>query len=499
MGIADYLALLRKRWVTVLIMAIAGLVVAGLASFAMTPTYQATAQVFVSVRGDDTTGDLAQGNEFTVKQVKSYTELVKSPRVLEPVIEELGLDTSPSALAKQVSAESPLDTVLINITVSNEEPDLAASAADAIADSLATVVSELEGSDDSESPVQISTVRPATVPDAPASPNTPLNLAIGLVVGLLCGLGIALLREVLDTRVRTQEDVRATTDAPIIGTVGFDEEAPDRPLIVQESPQSPRAESFRRLRTNLQFLALGDRKAVVMVSAIPGEGKTTTCINLAIALADAGTRVLLIDADLRRPAVARYLGIEGSIGLTTVLIGKVALSDATQPWGNANLQVLPAGQVPPNPSELLGSDRMVSLLASVGEAYDLVLLDTAPLLPVTDGTVLAKLTGGAVVVVGAGIAHRPQLEEALDALHTVNAQVLGLVVNRLPANDGAGQYSYDYRSDDVVEHREESHYRPRPGSPSDPLAGHGPQHRRPAPAEPEVEVAVPSAGQPPMP
>jgi capsular exopolysaccharide synthesis family protein len=345
--------------------------------------------------------------------------------------------------------------VLINITVADRSPELAASIADAIADSLATVVRELETPlDGGQSPVQLSTVRAATVPESPTSPNLTLNVVLGLLIGIAIGVGAAVLRELLNTRVRTVEDVEAVTDASVLGAIGYEPDAPNRPLIVQESPQSMRAEAFRRLRTNLQFLSVeGQTNAIVMTSALPGEGKSTTTINLAITLADAGQRVALIDADLRRPSIAKYMGIEGSVGLTTVLIGRAGVEDVIQPWGNGNLDVITSGQIPPNPSELLGSRRMAAFVDELTSLYDVVLIDTSPLLPVTDGAILARLVGGAVVVVGAGTIHKAQLEDALETLMTVNAKVLGMVVNRVPVRSG-GAYAYhyyEYTSDEVPE------------------------------------------------
>ncbi|MHA7619991.1 polysaccharide biosynthesis tyrosine autokinase [Cellulosimicrobium cellulans] len=447
MELKDYLLLLRRRWVTVAVAAALGLVLAGAYSLLSTPTYSARSQVYVSVQGSDSTTDLLQGSNFTVRQVKSYIELVTSPRVLDPVVDELGLADDAASLAQRVQADSPLDTALVNVTATDESPQLAAEIANATARSLASVVAELEtpvGGGDS--PVQISTVRAASVPTAPASPNLRLNLVLGLVIGLAVGVAVAVVRELLDTRVRSTADVEDVTDAPVLGVIGYEADAPEHPLIVQESPQAVRAEAFRRLRTNLQFLELGPAaRTYVMTSALPGEGKTTTSVNLAITLADSGQRVVLVDADLRRPAVARYLGIEGSVGLTTILIGKVAVEDAVQPWGNGNLDVIASGQIPPNPSELLGGESMAQLLERLRTEYDVIVVDTPPLLPVTDAAILAKGVGGAIVVVGAGTVHRNQLETALSALGTVGVRPLGIVVNRVPVKGpGAGPYEYGY-------------------------------------------------------
>ena len=445
MELGDYLTILRKRWVSILLITVLAVGGAVAATLLATPTYQAKSQVFVSVRTGGSTADLLQGSNFTQNQVKSYTDLVTSARVLIPVIEQLHLATNPDTLAKSITADSPLDTVLINITVSDVNPQVASDVANATADSLGTQVTALEKPDGAEpSPVAISTIRTATAPIAPATPNKKLNLALGLLVGLALGVGLAVLREVLDTQIRTEADVQKVTDASVIATIGFDGDAPKHPLIVQSNPHSHRSEAFRRLRTNLQFLDVSGRpKTIVVTSAMPGEGKTTTAINLAITLADAGSRVALLDADLRRPSVAEYMGLEGAVGLTTVLIGQAELADVIQPWGDGSLHVLPSGQIPPNPSELLGSRPMEDLLAVLTSRYDIVLIDTPPLLPVTDAAILAKLAGGALVVIGADRLHRQQLGQALGSLETVGARVLGLVLNRL-AHKQAGGYSYSY-------------------------------------------------------
>jgi capsular exopolysaccharide synthesis family protein len=440
----EYLDVLRKRWVTIVATVAVALLAAGTVLLTMTPIYRASSQVYVAARGGASLDEMIQGSNFTVRKVKSYAELATSPRVLEPVIETVGLDDSVTSLAARIEAEQPADTVLITLSVSDSSPEIAAQTADAIAENLSVVVPDLERfAENTQPPVAISVVRNATVPAQPVSPNATLTIALGMLLGVFAGVGLAFLREALDTKIRSQADVQKLTDASIIGGITFDDEVVDHPLIVQESPGAPRAEAFRRLRTNLQFLeATGDARIFVITSALPGEGKSTTSINLAITLADAGSRVLLVDADLRRPSVSGYLGLEGSVGLTTILIGKVGLADAVQPWGTSTLDILPSGQVPPNPSELLGSPTMAALLGELEDAYDVVIIDTAPLLPVTDGAILAKMTGGAVVVVGAGITHRPQLTEAFGALRTAGTKVLGVVVNRLAPVERPG-YAYE--------------------------------------------------------
>ena len=188
------------------------------------------------------------------------------------------------------------------------------------------------------------------------SPNVLRNLAAGLILGLLLGIAVAIARRLLDTKVRNEADLELVTSVPVLGVVPFDSDAEAHPVVIRDDPLSVRAEAVRRLRTNLQFVEAAEQsRSVVVTSSIPGEGKSTAALNLAASLSDAGLNVVLVDADLRRPSIARYVGLEGSVGLTTVLIGEADLDDVLQPWGESTLRVLPSGQVPPNPSELLGS------------------------------------------------------------------------------------------------------------------------------------------------
>lgn len=448
MELRDYLAIVRKRWISIALITTLITAAAVAVTLVTPPVYTARSQVYVSVRTGDTTTDLLQGSSFSQRQVKSYTDLVSTPLVLTPVIEHLDLATTPDELATSVSADSPLDTSLINIHASHGDAQTASDIANAVAESLSRQVTALEEPEDGPSPVEISTVRTATAPLTPSSPNLKLNIALGLLVGLALGFGLALLREVLDTRVRTVDDVRSVTPASILTSMAHDEDSTGKPLVVQTDPHSPRAEAFRRLRTNLQFLDVAERlSAIVVTSSLPTEGKSTVAVNLAITLSDAGSRVVIVDADLRRPSVAEYMGVEGQVGLTTVLIGKASLDDVVQPWGNGNLHVLPSGQVPPNPSEMVGSTAMAWVISELTKRYDLVIIDTPPLLPVTDAAILARLVDGALVVTGANRLHRHELADAMGSLEAVGARVLGVVVNHLARKHGEG-YSYHYYGSD---------------------------------------------------
>ncbi|KGN42379.1 cell shape-determining protein [Knoellia aerolata DSM 18566] len=288
------------------------------------------------------------------------------------------------------------------------------------------------------------------------SPHPPRNLALGLVLGILAGFGAAVVKHLLDTKLRTKEDVEGMTNAVVLGGIPYDDDASKHPLIIQADPHAGRAEAFRSLRTNLQFVdATEHPRVIVVTSSIAGEGKSTTTANLALAMAESGANVCVVEGDLRRPRLLAYLGLEGSVGLTDVLIGRYELDDVLQPFGAHSLTVLGAGATPPNPSELLGSTAMRDVLDELRRRFDFVLIDGAPVLPVTDSTVLTRLTDGAIVVAGSGVVTKDQFEHALETFQTVNGVVLGVVLNRVPRqNRGAYyDYRYEYRPEGAVSSR----------------------------------------------
>lgn len=445
MDLRDYLRFLRRHWILIFTATLLGLLCGGGATMLVKPTYTANTQLFVSIQNSGTVQELQQGNTFSQARVQSYVKTVTTPVVLQPAIDALGLSMSPGELSKQVKASTDLNTVLINISVENSSAVQAAATAQAVADSLIRAVDTLEKpKTGGTSPVGLSIITPAIAPTAPSAPNTRLNLAAGLIAGLAVGLAASILRATLDNRIRGESDLRQVTDAPLLGGIAFDQDAMRKPLLTQTRPQSPRAESFRQLRTNLQFTNLsGNAKTVLVTSSLPGEGKSTTATNLAIALAQAGQSVCLVDADLRRPMVSEYLGLERDAGLTTALVGAADIDDLLQPWGADNLYVLASGLIPPNPSELLGSEEMRQLILRLETTFDTIIVDAPPLLPVTDAAVLSQHVGGVLVVVGAQKLKNQDLEKSLNALSMVDAKLLGVVLNRLPVK-GPDAYAYSY-------------------------------------------------------
>jgi len=452
MGLRGFLSVLRRRvWLfsAVLLVCVLG---GGAVSLLTTPSYTATAGLYFSVRNAADADDLAQGSNFTQQAMGSYASVATTASVLEPVARELQLSGGAVALGEQVSVRALNATAVLEISVDDSDATQAARLANAIADQMATTVAQLAPKDEAgESGVTVTLVAPATEPRSPSSPNTKLDLAAGLVLGLALGVGLVLVRESLDTRVRDLAEVARLTDRPVIGSLGVDAAASRRVAVAAE-PHSAQAEAYRQLRTNLQFLHVGDpdaatdgHRVLAVTSSVANEGKSTVTVNLSLALAETGARVLLVDADLRRPSVAGMLGLEGAAGLTTVLLGDATVADVVQEWGTTGMHVLTAGVVPPNPTELLGSPAMRRLLAGLGADYDFVLLDSAPLLPVADGAVLSRLVDGAILVANVTMVRQHQLGESLRDLDRVDAPLLGIVLNQV-ARD---QHAYAYRSSEA--------------------------------------------------
>jgi len=449
MDIHDYLRVLRRNVVLIVSATLIGAALGALMALNTAPRYQSSAELLVVAQS--ATGDSADrnlGRTYAQQAVTSYVALVSSALVLQPVIDDLGLDLEPAQLAGRVQATAELNSLAITVTVTDANPSQAARLANAIGESFSNVVvQQLEKHpDDSSSPIRIDTLQAAQVPTAPSAPNIRLSIMIGTLAGLAAGIGIAALRTVLDTRIRSTKDLERATTAPLLGAIALDPNASKQPLIVAADAKNPRAEAFRSLRTNVQFLGIGGGSSVfVVTSAGPGEGKSTTAANLAVAFAESGARVALVDGDLRLPRIADYFHIEGGVGLTDVLAGRIPASDAMQRWGRGALFVLPAGTIPPNPAELLGSAAMSSLLSELTRAFDVVIIDAPPVLLVTDAAVLARRATGALLVAAAGRTTVPRLTAAVASIEKVDAKVLGTVVTMLPTT-GVDKSAYGAHS-----------------------------------------------------
>ncbi|WP_051944509.1 polysaccharide biosynthesis tyrosine autokinase [Streptacidiphilus rugosus] len=444
MDLRGFLRVLARRWLTVALVTVAGLAAAVSVVALSTPQYQADSQVFVSARVSTSISDMNQGSAFSQARVQSYADIVTSPRVTGVVVQELGLPLSADQLAQQITATVQLNTVLIDISVVDRNPALAATIANAVADEASRQIVSLETpTDDTTAPVRISLTRAATPPTAPISPRPTLDLAGGLLAGLLGGVGLALLRDMMDTTLRTGPALAEATGLPVLGTVPFDRTAPEAPLAVG-AVHSARAESIRMVRTNLQFANVDKKPKVLLVtSPLASEGKTSIAANLALSMAETGSRVCLVDADLRSPSVAGTFGLVQDAGLTSVLIDAATLDEVLQPVGTTGLCVLTSGQMPPNPAELLSSERMGDVLDELARCFDHVIVDSAPLLPVADTIGLGSLVDGAVLVVRSGRTASERVRHAVEALRAVGVPVLGAVLSMVQLR-GATGYGYGY-------------------------------------------------------
>ena len=443
MDLREQLTVLRRRWVTVLLSLI--FVVAGtaLVSAVITPRYTASTELFFGVEGGTSVSDLNQGSSYTQQQMSSYVRVATSPLVLEPVIKSLGLPTTPDQLGKSVVATAPLNTVILEIDVTDENAARSAQIANALGTQVTRVADKLAPArSDGRNAVQVTVLAPASVPGSPSAPQIPLYLGIAAALGLVLGVVIALLRDALNSKIRSAREVRDVTDRPILGMIPtFADDATGPRVEGQSSVHvpwrfDPHSEAMRRLRANFQFIDLTTpTKTVLISSSVPDEGKTTTAINLGMALAEAGQRVLVVDADLHWPAVADCLGLESQPGLTSVLLGTTELSAALHTWQDTSLSVLTAGELPPTAGDLLGTKQMGDLMIRLTEQFDVVIVDSPPLLLVPDGLVLSKIVDGTIIVAGSGQIHRRQLASSLDALQTIDVAPIGIVLNRVKSRN----------------------------------------------------------------
>jgi capsular exopolysaccharide synthesis family protein len=441
----DYWKTIRHRWTVVLVCLLFTMAAAALLTWQTTPLYASSTRLFVSTSPADTS-DAYQGNLFATQRITSYAALVKDRPLAERVADDLGGSADPDLLSGEVSATVDPDTVILQITATNPDPVAARDIAQAYAEQLKLLVANLETPDGKQTPlVKVSIVDNAQVSGSPVSPRPVRNLGLAFILGLLLGVGVAVFRELLDTSVSSAEDVAQVTAAPILGHINSDASAVKRPPGEALVDASPWSEAFRVLRTNMQYVEVDhDQKVFVVTSSLPSEGKSTTAVNLAITLALAKQRVVLVECDLRRPLIASRLRLDDAVGTTSVLIGKVQLPDALQKYADTGLTVLSSGPIPPNPSELLQSNAMEKLLGDLRTDFDVVILDAPPLLPVTDAALLTAQADGALIVVRHGKTTRDQLSHAIERLEAVDAKPVGVVINLAPAKRKGRSYGYGY-------------------------------------------------------
>ncbi len=483
-----------RRWAWLFLAAplLYGLVAFGW-SQRLTPVYQAQAMLQVSP-ASPSSADIS-AIAASERLASTYAQIIVQPATLEATAARLRGNNDAAPWPFAVSAEPIRETQLIRLRVEGPSPAAAAQVADAVAQTfieanrtrqvarfaaskanleqqMATLEAQIKQEEsgsanadvlarlrqslsaltasyeairlaEAQAADNVTLVQPARAATQALRPRPLFNALAAAVVGLAMALAAALLLEALDDRLNTAERVNAAVSLPVLATVGRSNALNPGSLMVSGAPHTAAAEAYRMLRTNLRFASL-DRplRTLSVVSAEPGEGKTTTAANLAAALAQAGNRVILVDADLRRPRLHTVFGVGNNVGLTTALLPDgVAVTAHLQATAVPGLRLLTSGPQPPNPAELIGSERMAALLREMYEAADVVVLDTPPVLAVADASLLAHISDATLLVVNAQGTRRRSAQRAVAVLNAAGAHVAGAVLNRLALPDRTyGQY-----------------------------------------------------------
>ena len=436
--------ILRRGWIVIIAFTVVGGAAAFVVSSTQTPVYQASASVYFSLTQGATSSDLNQGSAYTQAQMLSFAQLSISSITLDRVISDLALTETSKNLARDLSVSIPQNTVILEITASSTSASKASQIANSVAANLSDVVVQLAPSVKGQAPaVSARVIEPAVPPLTQSSPSKSRDTLLGGVLGLLIGAVGCIVFALADSRVRSPETLTALTEIPLLGQIPRLEQGTDARPVMARDPNGDDAESFRRVRAGLRFAAVDKNVRVILVtSGFPAEGKTTLAVNLALATAETGVRVLLVDADFRRPQVAERFELDGTVGLTTVLVGGVKLEDARRPYGTTSLDLLLSGDVPPNPSELLSSSRMSEVLSDLSSRYDLVIVDTAPVLSVADAALLAPHVDLVLLVADSSKTRKAQLTRSIRALEGAGAHISGVVLNRVKKSKRRDDYYY---------------------------------------------------------
>lgn len=442
MELVDYVRVLRRRWLLILLAVLACGAVAYLLSAFTTPVYSTSTRLVVSAPRGDGFFDEVSNRTLAISRAEAYATYASTGPAIDAALDAAGYPVGSGR--PQVTGAADGETPFLTVTVRDTDPVKAAAVANAYADELLGVVAELDATPELAAE-SLAVVDPAGVPTDPVSPQPVRDTLIGVMLGLVLGVGAAFVREALDRTYKDADVLERETSLSVLGVVPDELVKVDLPTVTHTV--SGRAEAYRTIRTNIQFAGPDSLlKRIVITSATPGEGKTSVAVNVAVAMARQGQSVVIIDADLRRPRIDRAFGLEDAgPGLAGVLLDGHTAPEVIRLVDDGMLAVIPAGRVVDNPSELLGGVRMARLLTELSRQFEVVLIDTPPILPVTDALVLAVGATGVIVVVRLGETSRERLRRAIGSLRKLDVPILGLVANgSVPSGDAAYGYGSRY-------------------------------------------------------
>lgn len=401
-------------------------------SLLSTPRYEASTRLFLSTSGADASL-VNDGSEFAQRRVITYISLLEGETLAQRAVARLNLDMSAAQLQQEISATAPVETVLIDVTVSDTSPTRARDIANTLSDEFVVMAANLEAPDGgSVSHEEVIVQQWASAPEYPVTPKKRRNLIIAAALGVLLGVIVAVARDRLDRTIRTSDAAEEATNVGVIGEIPFQRKPVLKQLISFTDNHSAVAEAFRELRINLQNLEIADGPRVVMVASHnTNEGCTTTAINLALALAAANQKVIVVDGNLRHPQVASHLDISEQSGLSSVLTGATALSQALTETHFPGLTALTAGFTPVNPTELLESEAARAVLEELGRDFDYVVVDSPPT-SVTDAAALAGNAQGVLMIARFGKTTRDDLERMARNLRRAGALPIGVALTMTP-------------------------------------------------------------------
>jgi capsular exopolysaccharide synthesis family protein len=446
MELIRYARVLRRwAWLIILCPFVAGLV-AGLISLELPKVYEAKVALLVRP-AQPLSGDPSVAALTADQILRTYARWMTEPPILQRVISDQNLQTDSATLSRQITVTPEPNTTILDVAARDGDPARAMNIANTLVNDFIAQVKETQLTEATPSSKDnFVVVAPAVQPTQPVFPRPVLNIALGLFVGLIAGLGLAFLLDYLDQSVRSDEILRERTGLVPLGHIAYTlAKSERRGELVTLGGDSPVVEAYKALRTNLMFSSVDKEvKTIVITSAVANEGKSRTAANLAIVLAQAGHRTLLVDADFRRPSQHRIFGRVRNVGLSNLFVQDTAdaslfvLDEQVK-----DLVVLASGPTPPNPSELLGSAQMKALLSRFSQGFDYVVMDTPPVNAVTDASVLAATSDAVILVVETNKATYTGVMHAKQSLERVGARVLGSVMNKMRP-EGGSYYYYQY-------------------------------------------------------